>query len=181
MRRPTRAPLTDAAGALPAPADDIVLISVESLSAEFLGVHGSRQGLTPNLDRLAAEGMMFANMFATGTRTVRGLEALSIGTPPIRDRPSCAGPATKHLATLGEQLAHQGFTSLFLYGGYGYFDNMNAYFGANDYKVVDRTDLPAGEIVFENVWGVADESLFDGALRAFDGAARDHKPLRAHA
>jgi phosphoglycerol transferase MdoB-like AlkP superfamily enzyme len=174
------APLTT----LPAPflrrPKNIVLISVESLSAEFLGVHGNTRGLTPNLDRLAAEGVMFDRVFATGTRTVRGLEALSIGTPPIPGQAVVRRPGNEHLATLGEQLAHQGFTSLFLYGGYGYFDNMNDYFGANDYKVVDRTDLPAGEIVFENVWGVADESLFGGALREFDGAARDHKPFFAH-
>lgn len=174
------APLT----ALPAPflrrPKNIVLISVESLSAEFLGAHGSTKGLTPNLDRLAAGGLMFNKVFATGTRTVRGLEALSIGTPPIPGQAVVRRPGNEHLATIGEQLAHQGFTSLFLYGGYGYFDNMNAYFGANDYKVVDRTDLPAGEIVFENVWGVADESLFGGALRELDGAARDHKPIFAH-
>ena len=41
---------------------------------------------------------------------------------------------------------------------------MNAYFAGNDYRVVDRTDFPKDSIVFENVWGVADESLFGNAL-----------------
>lgn len=170
--------------ALPAPflhrPKNVVLISVESLSAEFLGAYGGTKGLTPNLDRLAAGGLMFERAFATGTRTVRGLEALSIGTPPIPGQAVVRRPGNAHLATLGEQLEHQGFGSFFLYGGYGYFDNMNAYFGANDYKVVDRTDLPADTVVFENVWGVADESLFDGTLRELDGAAQTHKPFFAH-
>lgn len=170
--------------ALPAPflrrPQNVVLISVESLSAEFLGAYGGSGGLTPELDRLAAAGLRFDRLFATGTRTVRGLEALSIGTPPIPGQAIVRRPGNEHLATLGEQLAHQGFSSLFLYGGYGYFDNMNAYFGANHYKVVDRTDLPADSIVFANVWGVADESLFGAALRELDGAARAHRPFFAH-
>ena len=55
-----------------------------------------------------------------------------------------------------------------MYGGYGYFDNMNAYFDANDYRVVDRTEFPPSSIAFENVWGVADESLFANALDVID-------------
>ena len=147
----------------------VVVVMVESLSAEFVGAYGSRQGLTPNLDRLAAGGLRFANAFATGTRTVRGLEAVSLGTPPVPGQAIVRRPGNEHLATIGEILEHQGFATSFVYGGYGYFDNMNAYFDANDYRVVDRTDFPRESIVFENIWGVADETLFDNALRVIDG------------
>ena len=61
---------------------NVVLVSIESFSAEFMGAFGNRQGLTPNLDRLAREGMLFTEMYATGTRTVRGLEALTLSVPP---------------------------------------------------------------------------------------------------
>ena len=54
----------------------VILISVESLSASFLGIHGNPKGLTPRMDALAKEGLQFTHLFATGTRTVRGLEAL---------------------------------------------------------------------------------------------------------
>jgi len=57
---------------------NVVLISVESLSADFLGHFGNTLGLTPELDHLADCGLLFTNLFATGTRTVRGLEALSV-------------------------------------------------------------------------------------------------------
>jgi phosphoglycerol transferase MdoB-like AlkP superfamily enzyme len=60
----------------------VVLILVESLSARFLGAFGNPDGLTPNLDRLAHEGMLFTDLRATGTRTVRGLEAVSLSVPP---------------------------------------------------------------------------------------------------
>jgi phosphoglycerol transferase MdoB-like AlkP superfamily enzyme len=159
---------------------NIVLISVESLSASFLGAYGSDKGLTPNMDALARDGMKFEQVFATGTRTVRGLEALSLGTPPVPGQAIVRRPNNGHLATVGEMLEHQGFSTFFFYGGYGYFDNMNAYFSANDYRIVDRTDFPKESVMFENVWGVADEALFDNAIRTFDAKSATDKPFFAH-
>ncbi len=159
---------------------NLVLVSVESLSASFVGSYGSTENLTPNLDALARDGLRFAQVYATGTRTVRGLEALSLGTPPVPGQAIVRRPGNEHLATLGEVLEHQGVDSYFFYGGYGYFDNMNAYFSANDYRVIDRTDIPSDRIVFENVWGVADEVLFDAVIDAMDRRAGSAKPFFAH-
>jgi len=159
---------------------NVVLISVESLSAKYLGVYGSNAGLTPNLDRLAAQGLKFEHVFATGTRTVRGLDALSLGTPPIPGQAIVRRPGNQHLSTIGELLEHQGYATYFFYGGYGYFDNMNAYFRGNDYRVIDRTDFPKASVVFENVWGVADEVLYDNTLPVLDQAAAAGRPFFAH-
>lgn len=159
---------------------NVVLVSVESLSASFLGAYGATDGLTPNLDRIAREGWQFNRVFATGTRTVRGLEALSIGTPPVPGQSIVRRPKNEHLATIGELLKDQGFATQFIYGGYGYFDNMNAYFSGNDYEIVDRTDFPDQTIVFENAWGVADESLFDNSLNAIDREVRAGKRVFTH-
>jgi phosphoglycerol transferase MdoB-like AlkP superfamily enzyme len=159
---------------------NVVLISVESLSAEFLGIYGNREGLTPNLDRLASEGLRFTRFFATGTRTVRGLEALSLGIPPVPGQSIVRRPDNEHLATVGEILEHQGHHIDFIYGGYGYFDNMNAYFKGNDYEIVDRSDFPSESVVFENVWGVADEVLYANAVRVLDAANARGKPFFAH-
>ena len=161
---------------------NIIMISVESLSAEFMDSYGGNKGLTPELDKLGKAGMKFDRMFATGTRTVRGLEALSLGTPPIPGQAIVRRPAHDHLSTMGELLKHQGFATFFFYGGYGYFDNMNAYYAANNYRVVDRTDIPKDKVGFENVWGVADEYLFDHVIRTLDDKGEkgtDGKPFFA--
>ncbi len=158
---------------------NVVLISVESLSASYLGSFGNQTGLTPRLDALAKEGVLFTQLYATGTRTVRGLDALSLGTPPIPGQAIVRRPDNKHLATIGEILHHKGFETLFLYGGYGYFDNMNAYFSSNDYRIVDRTDFPKASVGFANVWGVADEFLFDNSLVQLDRAHAAGKPFIA--
>lgn len=158
---------------------NIVLITVESLSARFLGSFGNPDGLTPRLDALAKEGVLFTNLYATGTRTVRGLEALSLGTPPIPGQAIVRRPNNDHLATVGEILKRQGYETFFLYGGYGYFDNMNTYFAGNDYRVVDRTDFPKESVGFANVWGVADEFLFDNSLAQLDQTHAAGKPFLA--
>ncbi|MBT9519010.1 MAG: sulfatase-like hydrolase/transferase [Methyloversatilis discipulorum] len=158
---------------------NVVLVTIESLSAEYVGAYGSKDGLTPELDRIAAEGLRFANVYATGTRTVRGLEALSLGTPPVPGQAIVRRTNNNNLSTVGEILAPQGVVPMFIYGGYGYFDNMNSYFRGNDYLIVDRTDFPKDSIVFENVWGVADESLYANALIAMNRKAAEGKPFFA--
>lgn len=163
---------------------NVILISVESLSAEYLGTYGNKENLTPALDKLAKESLVFDQLFATGTRTVRGLDALSIAIPPIPGQAVVHRPHNEHLATIGELLEVQNFATYFIYGGYGVFDNMNAYFKGNDYKVVDRTDFDKSTIQAENVWGVDDESLFKNAVKIFDDNIKSgdahQKPFFAH-
>ncbi len=161
------------------PPRNVVLITVESLSARYLGSFGNPDGLTPRLDALAREGLLYTQLYATGTRTVRGLEALSLGTPPIPGQAIVRRPNNDHLATLGEILRRQGYATFFLYGGYGYFDDMNRYFAGNGYRVVDRTDFPKASVGFANIWGVADEFLFDNSLTLLDRTYAAGKPFLA--
>lgn len=147
---------------------NIVMISVESLSSDFLGIYGNPQGLTPRLDALAKESLWFSRVYATGTRTVRGLEALSLAIPPTPGQSIVRRPENQGLFSLGSVLNEKGYRSHFLYGGYGYFDNMNAFFEANGYDVTDRVNIPAEKVVMENAWGVADEVIFDQALTEMD-------------
>jgi len=159
---------------------NVVLISVESLSAEFLGSFGNRQGLTPNLDRLAGQGLLFDHLYATGTRTVRGLEAITLSIPPTPGHSIVKRPDNDRLYTLGEVFAEHGYEPLYLYGGYGYFDNMNAFFGGNGYTVIDRGAIAKEAIHYENIWGVADEDLYTLALDELGKRHAAGKPFFAH-
>jgi phosphoglycerol transferase MdoB-like AlkP superfamily enzyme len=161
---------------------NVVVVTVESLGAEFLGAYGNSQGLTPNLDRLACESLWFSNVYATGNRTVRGLEAVALALPPTPGQSIVRRPNNDALFSLGSVFEDKGYGVLFAYGGYGYFDNMNAFFDANDYRSVDRQAIPAARIEFENVWGVADEHLFDQVLEEFDRELAGHpgRPQFAH-
>ena len=149
---------------------NVILISVESLSAEYMGKFGGTLGITPELDKLADKGLFFTKLYSTGTRTVRGLEALSVGTPPTPGQSIVRRPDSGGLVTLGAELQDKGWKPYWIYGGYGVFDNMNAYFKSNGYTIVDRVDVAAEKIPIhaENIWGIADEDLYSLAMANLD-------------
>jgi phosphoglycerol transferase MdoB-like AlkP superfamily enzyme len=161
---------------------NVVLVSIESLGAEFLASYGNSKGLTPNLDRLARDSLWFSNVYATGNRTVRGLEALSLALPPTPGQSIVRRPHNEALFSFGSVFEDKGYGVLFVYGGYGYFDNMNAFFDANDYRSVDRRAIASERVQHETVWGVADEHLFDQVLDEIDRekAAHGARPVFVH-
>ena len=154
-----------------------IQITVESLSAEFLGRYGNKDGLTPNLDALAAHSLVFDRFYATGTRTDRGMEALTLSVPPTPGRSLVKRPNNENLFTLGSVFRSRGYETAFIYGGYGYFDNMNHFFGGNGYRVVDRNLVVKGDITFANAWGACDGDLFRWALREADRDYAVGKPF----
>lgn len=156
---------------------NVFLIVVESLSAEYLGVFGNKEQLTPYLDVLADQSLFFTNFYATGTRTIRGLEAVTLSIPPTPGQSIVKRPHNQNLFSLGFVFKDKGYDTKFIYGGYGYFDNMNAFFEHNGFTVLDRTQLTQPEIEFENIWGVADESLFNRALREANRSYQQQKPF----
>ena len=162
---------------------NVVLISVESFGAEFVGAWGDQRGLTPRIDQLAKESLTFGKVYATGNRTVRGLEALALSIPPTPGQSIVKRPNNGQLFTLGDVFEHKGYDSAFIYGGYGYFDNLSEFFSNNDYRVVDRGVIAKEKIHYENIWGVADEDLFDLAIAEIDtslGRSGGKQPVFAH-
>ena len=156
---------------------NVIVVMEESLGAEFSASLGGKKDLTPHLDAYGKEGIWFTHMYAQGTRTVRGLEAISSSFPPIPTVSIVRRPNNGNISTWGKVMRESGYSTTFLYGGYGYFDNMNAFFESNGYEVVDRTAIPKAR--FENIWGVSDEDLFDAALIHFDEKAKSGKPFFA--
>ena len=154
---------------------NVVVLAEESLGAEFVGAYGDARGLTPEFDALAREGLLFMHTYASGTRTVRGLEAMSASLPPIPGDSVVKRSGNEAVVTWGEVMQGLGYHTSFLYGGYGYFDNMNAYFGANGFDVSDRADIASPS--FANIWGVADEDLFRHAVEYFDERAAAGQPF----
>ena len=150
---------------------NIIQIVVESLGSNLLGSH------TPHLNAVAAESLRFSRLMATGTRTVRGIEALTLSLPPtpgssIVRRPGCEG-----LFSVGSVFREKGYDTAFIYGGFGYFDNMNDFFSGNGFRIVDRSDIPRDSITFTNAWGMCDEDLFHAAIRDADESFRQHRPF----
>ncbi len=154
---------------------NVVVVSSESFGAEFSKLHGSEKDWTPNFDAYARQGLWFANTYASGTRTVRGLEAITSSFPPIPTVSILRRPGNQGIGSWGKVMDDLGYESSFLYGGYGYFDDMNTFFAGNGFQVLDRTDID--NVRFENVWGVADEDLFDRAIQHYGEQFKAGKPF----
>ncbi|MBU0673400.1 MAG: LTA synthase family protein [Proteobacteria bacterium] len=159
---------------------NIILVSIESLGADYVESFGGKKGLTPTLTALSAESLIFTNLYATGLRTVRGLEALTLSLPPTPGRAVPIRERNSGLMSLGSVLEENGYESLYFYGGYSYFDNMRDFFTKAGYEVFDRTDIAAKNIHHETIWGVADEDLFTLSLAEMDRRSEIGKPFFSH-
>lgn len=156
---------------------NVVLVVVESLSADYMAHFGNGEGITPNLDRLAGESLFFSNLYALGNRTVRGLEAVTLSLPPTPGSAIVRRPDNAGMFSLGGVFREKGYDVRFLYGGYGYFDNMNTFFAGNGFEVTDRASLAADESEFATVWGVADEYIYKRTIREADKSFAAKRPF----
>ncbi len=143
---------------------NIVVIVEESLGARFVGSLGGLP-LTPNIDALSREGLWFTNLFATGIRSARGLEAIVAGFPPSASRSVLKLSGSQNgFYTFARTLEEKGYTNLFFYGGESHFDNMKGFFLANGFhEAYDIEDMEDAEFV--GVWGASDGDLFRFADR----------------
>ena len=170
---------------------NVVFILVESLSASFLNKFGNQENITPFLDSLAKNSIFFDDLYATGTRTVRGMEAVTLCIPPTPGQSIVKRPENQNLYTISNVFKAKNYKSNFFYGGDGYFDNMNAYFGGNGFEIYDRGrgsvlndnikttrhNIDDKEVTFENAWGVCDEDLYDKMISVADKYHQENKPF----
>ncbi|WP_332452719.1 LTA synthase family protein [Chryseobacterium aquaticum] len=170
---------------------NIILIAIESFSADFLTEFGNKDHITPNYDKLSKESVFFTNLYATGTRTVRGMEALTLSVPPTPGNSIVRRPDNENLFSVSSIVQSKNYHPYFIYGGDGYFDNMNTFFGGQGFDIVDRdrgNPLPDNiktqrfsitdqEVSFENAWGICDEDLYKQSIKYADKSAKENKPF----
>lgn len=154
---------------------NVIIILMESMSANYMGAFGNNSTLTPNLDKIAKESLFFSNFYATGTRTVRGMEAITLSSPPAPGRSIVKRPGNENLYSLGFVFQDRGYDTKFLYGGNGYFDNMNHFFKNNGFEIVDNSSFSKEETTFDNAWGLCDEDLFDKTISEANKSFKDKK------
>lgn len=141
---------------------NIVVVMQESLGATFVGSLGGAP-VTPHLEKLKNEGIWFKNLYATGTRSVRGIEAVVAGFMPTPAQSVVKLSNSQNgFTTLASILQQQGYQTQFVYGGEAHFDNMRSFFTGNGFSdVVDLPRMKAPQFV--GSWGASDEDLFNTA------------------
>jgi phosphoglycerol transferase MdoB-like AlkP superfamily enzyme len=159
---------------------NVVLITIESYSADFLKTYGNEQNITPFLDSLATKSLLFTNLYAVGNRTVRGLESVTLCIPPTAGESVVKRKDNKNKFSTGSVFAKKGYNVKYIYGGDAYFDNMEDFFAGNGYGIVDKKTFKPEEITFSNVWGVCDEDLYKKAIKTMNEEAKENKPFFNH-
>lgn len=145
---------------------NLVIILEESMGAEFVGSLGGLD-LTPNMDALREQGLAFDQLYATGTRSVQGIEAVITGFIPTPSRSVVKlAKSQRDFFTLASFLKEAGYDTGFIYGGEAHFDNMRRFFMNNGFdSVVEESDYE--NPVFTGSWGVSDEDLMNRAHEEF--------------
>jgi phosphoglycerol transferase MdoB-like AlkP superfamily enzyme len=149
---------------------NVVLVVMESFTGRLTGCLGGVPALSPELDRIAQEALLLERCYATGERTIQGLEAAVCSFPPLPGEGVVKRPqARQNFLTLASVLRERGYATSFLYGGQGIFDHMLAFFLGNGFdRFIEEKDFAAPH--YKSPWGVSDEDLFARA----DGEFRRH-------
>lgn len=170
---------------------NIILVTIESFSGDFLKAFGNKDNITPNYDKLAEEGIFFTQLYATGTRTVRGMEALTLSIPPTPGNSIVRRPDNANLFSIATVVRTKNYHPYFIYGGDGYFDNMNNFFGGQGFDIVDRNRgnplsdeiktkrfaIEDKDVTFENAWGICDEDIYRQSLKYADKSSQQNQPF----
>lgn len=155
---------------------NLVIVLEESLGAQFIGSLGGLP-LSPNYDRLSGQGWALDHLYATGTRSVRGIEAVVSGYPPTPAEAVVKLPNSQQgFFTLAQLLGRHGYDTAFYYGGESHFDNMRGFFLGNGFgRIIDQKDYV--DPAFTGSWGVSDEDLFAKADSQFRALKARGKPF----
>lgn len=157
---------------------NVVLVFEESFGSVYVDGHDNKgpEKTSPNLSALIEGGVFFSNVYSTGNRTVRALEAILTSFPPIPGASTVRRPGSAGMNSLPALMRTQGYRTAFLYGGLATFDNMGTFWSSIGFEDVwDQRDI--ADTGFTTIWGAADEYLFAEALRRLDQNATGDKPF----
>ena len=148
---------------------NLVILLEESMGAQYVGALGGKP-YTPELEKLSKQGLWLSRLYATGTRSIRGIEAVVTGFMPTPARSVVKlGMAQQGFFTLARVLKNAGYSTEFIYGGESHFDNMRGFFLANGFeRIIDQNDFD--DDIFRATWGVSDGDL----MRRADAEFKQH-------
>jgi len=166
-------------GAHPATMPNLVILLQESLGAHYFESLGG-EPVVQRLESWRGRSLWFDQLYATGTRSARGLEAVVTGFLPTRAPSVLKLEGAQHgFSSLASVLKPEGYYSEFIYGGDSNFDNMRRFFLGNGFdRVIDSAEL-APQAAFQTTWGVSDEDLYQRVEREMAEHAGHGKPFFA--
>ncbi len=160
--RDDRYPLArNSTGKKPTSPHNVVLIIMESLTAEFMGTYGDTMKGTPNLDRIASRGIVFERFLSSGSRSSHGIFATLFSVPAQLGSPVMhTTRILNNYRSLAQILKDHGYETLFIYGGVYEFTNAYGVLMNGGFDRVIGEPLPADPPIRRKTWGYDDEDMF---------------------
>lgn len=148
---------------------NVVVILMESFSARQVGALGANPSLTPEFDRLCAEGILFERAFSNGTHTHQGVFASFASFPNVPGYEYLMQrlEASQELSGLPTLFSRQGYRTVFLYNGLFSWDNKEGFFRRHGIERFIGSDDYVDPTFVDPVWGVSDQDVFTRANREF--------------
>lgn len=155
---------------------NVVLIFMESMSANLMGSFGSAKNLTPFLDSLYQQSLSFSHFYSSGIHTNHGMYSTLYSFPAIMKRNAMKGSVIPIYSGLPTILKDNGYQNLFFMTHESQYDNMNAFFRTNGFdEIYAQENYPAEKVV--NSFGVQDDFLYQYALPVLNKKAASGHPF----
>lgn len=157
---------------------NVVLVIMESMSAEYLSRYGNPQGLTPTLDRLARVSYTFDHIYTSGTHTYSGIYSTLFAFPVwMREHPlkRASIPVYQGIAS---ELKRRGYRTLYFTTHDDQFDNIGGFLRANGFQqIISEKDYPPGQVL--STLGVPDHVMFDASIPVINRVHGENQPFLA--
>jgi len=156
---------------------NLVIFLQESVGAQFSASVGGEEGIMPNFDRLAKDGIIFTDLYSNGTRSIRGIAGVVAGNFAVPGKGVLKRPKSQtSWFTLARLFKPLGYETSFIYGGESRFDNMKGWFLGNGFdKVIDQGKMKDPKYV--GTWGICDEEVVEYADEEFTKLHVENKPF----
>ena len=153
---------------------NVIFIILESFTAKWVGCLGGVRGVTPQLDAIAEDGLLFTNFYASGDRSEKGQVAILSGYPNQAINSIIKTPTkTQQLPSLAKTLSGYEYYCSYTYGGELEFANIKSYLINTGYKnLVSKYSFPVSERTTS--WGVHDQYVFD---RFYNDIQKEPQPF----
>ncbi|WP_233602802.1 LTA synthase family protein [Pedobacter sp. KBW06] len=144
---------------------NVVLVIIESFTADLTQTLGNETGITPHFDTLMHKGILFDHLYASGNRTDKGIIASLAGFPTLASGSVVKWPEKmQKLPAISQSLYKNGYQTSFYYGGESEFDNYKAFILSHDYqRLIDKNNFKGNEL--QSTWGKYDETVFARQLK----------------
>ncbi len=157
---------------------NVVLVIMESMSAEKMGRYGNPDNLTPCLDSLADRGYSFDQTYTAGIHTYNGIFSSLFSHPALLKQHAMKRLPVQSYSGFSQVLKSKGYHTLFFMTHDDQFDNTGGFLRANAFdQVISQKDYPSSMVM--STLGIPDHYLFEYSIPILNRMYLSRKPFFA--